>query len=156
MTCPLGSLPDSNRTQCEDIPEVYLRADSGWAIGVMSFSSVGILLTSLVRPATFSVSFPKESRIHTQHSFISYLLINNSGRRFRHRRRRLPCFMNKCLQCAVLEFQKKSSRWFSYRISRDMSLITLSKQTRTEKPSLDGGQTQSFILRTVKSSIIHE
>jgi len=48
MTCPLGSLPDSNRTQCEDIPEVYLRADSGWAIGVMSFSSVGILLTSLV------------------------------------------------------------------------------------------------------------
>ena len=50
MTCPLGSLPDSNRTQCEEIPEVYLRADSGWAIGVMSFSSVGIVLTSLVRP----------------------------------------------------------------------------------------------------------
>ncbi|VVD04782.1 unnamed protein product [Leptidea sinapis] len=34
--------------ECWPIPEAYLRPDSAWAIGAMSFSSVGILLTAFV------------------------------------------------------------------------------------------------------------
>ncbi|XP_004925395.2 metabotropic glutamate receptor 2 isoform X1 [Bombyx mori] len=48
MVCPRGTLPDLTRTQCRPIPEAYLRPDSAWAIGAMSFSSVGILLTAFV------------------------------------------------------------------------------------------------------------
>ncbi|CAF4907633.1 unnamed protein product [Pieris macdunnoughi] len=48
MVCPRGTLPDVTRTNCRPIPEVYLRPDSAWAIGAMSFSSVGILLTAFV------------------------------------------------------------------------------------------------------------
>ncbi|XP_050675733.1 metabotropic glutamate receptor 4-like [Leptidea sinapis] len=48
MVCPRGTLPDPTRTQCWPIPEAYLRPDSAWAIGAMSFSSVGILLTAFV------------------------------------------------------------------------------------------------------------
>ncbi|XP_061383985.1 metabotropic glutamate receptor 2-like [Danaus plexippus] len=48
MVCPRGTLPDPTRTQCRPIPEAYLRPDSAWAIGAMSFSSVGILLTAFV------------------------------------------------------------------------------------------------------------
>ncbi|KAG6449197.1 hypothetical protein O3G_MSEX005931 [Manduca sexta] len=48
MVCPRGTLPDPTRTQCRQIPEAYLRPDSAWAIGAMSFSSVGILLTAFV------------------------------------------------------------------------------------------------------------
>ncbi|KAJ0176873.1 hypothetical protein K1T71_008052 [Dendrolimus kikuchii] len=48
MVCPQGTLPDPTRTHCRPIPEAYLRPDSAWAIGAMSFSSVGILLTSFV------------------------------------------------------------------------------------------------------------
>ncbi|CAH4028623.1 unnamed protein product [Pieris brassicae] len=48
MVCPRGTLPDITRTNCRPIPEVYLRPDSAWAIGAMSFSSVGILLTAFV------------------------------------------------------------------------------------------------------------
>ena len=46
--CPLGTLPNVERSQCLTIPEVYLRPDSGWAIGAMSFSAVGIVLTFMV------------------------------------------------------------------------------------------------------------
>ncbi|XP_046460582.1 metabotropic glutamate receptor 2-like isoform X1 [Daphnia pulex] len=46
--CPLGTLPNVERSQCLTIPEVYLRPDSGWAIGAMSFSAVGIALTFTV------------------------------------------------------------------------------------------------------------
>ena len=46
--CPLGTLPNVERSQCLAIPEVYLRPDSGWAIGAMSFSAVGIVLTFMV------------------------------------------------------------------------------------------------------------
>ncbi|XP_026492105.2 metabotropic glutamate receptor 2-like [Vanessa tameamea] len=48
MVCPRGTLPDPTRTECQPIPEAYLRPDSAWAIGAMSFSSVGILLTAFV------------------------------------------------------------------------------------------------------------
>jgi hypothetical protein len=47
--CPLGTLPNVERSQCLTIPEVYLRPDSGWAIGAMSFSAVGIALTFTVQ-----------------------------------------------------------------------------------------------------------
>ncbi|KAL4705189.1 hypothetical protein ACJJTC_013989 [Scirpophaga incertulas] len=48
MVCPRGTLPDSARTACRPIPEAYLRPDSAWAIGAMSFSSAGVLLTAFV------------------------------------------------------------------------------------------------------------
>lgn len=44
----MGSLPNAEHSQCLPIPEVYLEPDSGWAIGAMSFSAVGILLTCTV------------------------------------------------------------------------------------------------------------
>ncbi|XP_041979527.1 metabotropic glutamate receptor 2-like [Aricia agestis] len=46
--CARGTLPDATRTHCRPIPELYLRPDSAWAIGAMSFSAVGILLTAFV------------------------------------------------------------------------------------------------------------
>ncbi|XP_049694111.2 metabotropic glutamate receptor 2 [Helicoverpa armigera] len=46
--CPRGTLPNPTKTECRPIPEAYLRPDSAWAIGAMSFSSVGILLTAFV------------------------------------------------------------------------------------------------------------
>ncbi|CAH0585966.1 unnamed protein product [Chrysodeixis includens] len=46
--CPRGTLPNPTKTECRQIPEAYLRPDSAWAIGAMSFSSVGILLTAFV------------------------------------------------------------------------------------------------------------
>lgn len=48
IMCPLGTLPDAVKEKCEDIPEVFLRPDSGWAIGAMSFSLCGILITFFV------------------------------------------------------------------------------------------------------------
>ncbi|KAK3918104.1 Metabotropic glutamate receptor 4, partial [Frankliniella fusca] len=48
QTCVEGTVPDPNKTWCQEIPEVFLRPDSGWAIGAMSFSSCGILLTLFV------------------------------------------------------------------------------------------------------------
>ncbi|KPJ01848.1 Metabotropic glutamate receptor [Papilio xuthus] len=48
VVCERGTLPDAARTRCQPIPELYLRPDSAWAIGAMSFSSLGILLTAFV------------------------------------------------------------------------------------------------------------
>ncbi|XP_061715868.1 metabotropic glutamate receptor 2-like [Cydia pomonella] len=48
VVCSRGTLPDPTRTHCMPIPEAYLRPDSAWAIGAMSFSSVGILVTAFV------------------------------------------------------------------------------------------------------------
>jgi metabotropic X receptor len=47
-TCPLGHLPDTLKEHCDEIPEVYLRPESGWAIGAMSFSALGIFVTLFV------------------------------------------------------------------------------------------------------------
>ncbi|GFT08475.1 metabotropic glutamate receptor [Nephila pilipes] len=46
--CPLGFLPNAEHTQCERIPLQYMRLDSYWAIGVMIFSSLGIVITLFV------------------------------------------------------------------------------------------------------------
>uniref|UniRef100_A0A2H1WA83 SFRICE_020462 n=1 Tax=Spodoptera frugiperda TaxID=7108 RepID=A0A2H1WA83_SPOFR len=46
--CPLGTLPGAGRTHCAAVPELYLRPDSPAAIGAMAFSSLGMLLTTLV------------------------------------------------------------------------------------------------------------
>ncbi|KAF2903644.1 hypothetical protein ILUMI_02551 [Ignelater luminosus] len=46
--CPLGTVPDPLHVRCIDIPEEYLRPESGWAIGAMALSSTGILITTFV------------------------------------------------------------------------------------------------------------
>lgn len=46
--CPKGTLPDAVKEKCVDIPEVYLQADSWWAIGAMTFGLVGICITTFV------------------------------------------------------------------------------------------------------------
>nr|XP_024217678.1 metabotropic glutamate receptor-like [Halyomorpha halys] len=46
--CPAGTLPDANQKLCKPLPEVYLRVESGWAIGAMSLSLAGIIATLFV------------------------------------------------------------------------------------------------------------
>lgn len=48
MTCPMGTLPDALKQHCDQIPEVYMRPESIWAIGAMSLSFIGILITLFV------------------------------------------------------------------------------------------------------------
>ena len=48
MTCPQGTVPNLLHTACHEIPEVFLRPESGCAIGAMSLSSTGILITLFV------------------------------------------------------------------------------------------------------------
>ncbi|XP_028173175.1 metabotropic glutamate receptor 2-like isoform X1 [Ostrinia furnacalis] len=48
VECPLGTLPDAARVRCAAVPELYLRPDAPAAIGAMAFSSLGVLLTTLV------------------------------------------------------------------------------------------------------------
>lgn len=64
--CPQGTLPNAERSQCLSIPEVYLRPDTGWAIGAMSFSTIGILLTFAVNTTfIFKIKMHKERRMKT-------------------------------------------------------------------------------------------
>ncbi|XP_014601377.1 PREDICTED: metabotropic glutamate receptor 2-like isoform X2 [Polistes canadensis] len=46
--CQQGTIPDETHSTCSEIPEEFLRLESGWAIGAMSFSAVGILVTLFV------------------------------------------------------------------------------------------------------------
>ncbi|XP_053610017.1 metabotropic glutamate receptor 2-like [Plodia interpunctella] len=48
VECPLGTLPDAARTRCEPVPELYLRPGHPAAIGAMAFSTLGVVLTTLV------------------------------------------------------------------------------------------------------------
>ncbi|XP_015108893.1 metabotropic glutamate receptor 2 [Diachasma alloeum] len=48
VQCPQGTVPDETHSHCRDIPEEFLKPDSGWAIGAMSFSASGILVTLFV------------------------------------------------------------------------------------------------------------
>ncbi|XP_058794617.1 metabotropic glutamate receptor 2 isoform X2 [Phymastichus coffea] len=48
IDCPEGATPDETHSFCRDIPEEFLKLESGWAIGAMSFSSIGILVTLFV------------------------------------------------------------------------------------------------------------
>ncbi|XP_025836256.1 metabotropic glutamate receptor-like [Agrilus planipennis] len=48
INCPLGTLPHHLHIRCVEIPEEYLRPESGWAIGAMALSSTGILITMFV------------------------------------------------------------------------------------------------------------
>ncbi|XP_063990032.1 metabotropic glutamate receptor 2-like isoform X2 [Diachasmimorpha longicaudata] len=48
VQCPQGTVPDETHSHCKDIPEEFLKPDSGWAIGAMSFSASGILVTLFV------------------------------------------------------------------------------------------------------------
>lgn len=46
--CPKGTVPDAAKEFCQDIPEVFLRPGSAWAIGAMAFSSTGMIITLFV------------------------------------------------------------------------------------------------------------
>ncbi|XP_072948843.1 metabotropic glutamate receptor 2-like [Epargyreus clarus] len=48
VECARGTLPAARRTHCARVPELYLRAGDPAAIGAMTFSALGILLTMLV------------------------------------------------------------------------------------------------------------
>ncbi|KAK9295316.1 hypothetical protein QLX08_010344 [Tetragonisca angustula] len=48
MPCRQGTVPDDTHSACRDIPEEFLRPESGWAIGAMAFSATGILITLFV------------------------------------------------------------------------------------------------------------
>uniref|UniRef100_A0A182K429 Chromatin-remodeling ATPase INO80 n=1 Tax=Anopheles christyi TaxID=43041 RepID=A0A182K429_9DIPT len=48
VNCPRGTLPDIYHEECQQIPESYLRPESFLAIGAMTFSSFGILITFFV------------------------------------------------------------------------------------------------------------
>ncbi|XP_049544407.1 chromatin-remodeling ATPase INO80-like [Anopheles darlingi] len=48
VNCPRGTLPDAYHEECQQIPESYLRPESFYAIGAMTFSSFGILITLFV------------------------------------------------------------------------------------------------------------
>ncbi|KZC14082.1 Metabotropic glutamate receptor [Dufourea novaeangliae] len=48
IPCRQGTVPDETHSTCQDIPEEFLRPESGWAIGAMSFSASGILITFCV------------------------------------------------------------------------------------------------------------
>lgn len=45
ISCRQGTVPDETHSACRDIPEEFLRPESGWAIGAMSFSATGILVS---------------------------------------------------------------------------------------------------------------
>ncbi|XP_054707445.1 metabotropic glutamate receptor 6-like [Uloborus diversus] len=46
--CPLGYQPNENHTICQPIELQYMKLDSYWAIGIMTLSSVGIVITMFV------------------------------------------------------------------------------------------------------------
>ncbi|KAL0120863.1 hypothetical protein PUN28_008503 [Cardiocondyla obscurior] len=46
--CKRGTLPDETHSMCREVPEEFLRPESGWAIGAMSFSATGMLVTLFV------------------------------------------------------------------------------------------------------------
>jgi hypothetical protein len=46
--CPWGTIPNAVKEHCDIIPEVYLQADSWWAIGAMTFGLIGICITVFV------------------------------------------------------------------------------------------------------------
>ncbi|XP_011049692.1 PREDICTED: metabotropic glutamate receptor 2 isoform X2 [Acromyrmex echinatior] len=48
MQCERGTLPDETHSICREVPEEFLRPESGWAIGAMSFSATGMLVTLFV------------------------------------------------------------------------------------------------------------
>lgn len=48
IQCRRGTLPDETHSTCRDVPEEFLRPESAWAIGAMSFSATGILVTLFV------------------------------------------------------------------------------------------------------------
>ncbi|XP_017789864.1 PREDICTED: metabotropic glutamate receptor 2 [Habropoda laboriosa] len=48
IACRQGTVPDETHSTCRDIPEEFLRPESGWAIGAMAFSATGIFITMFV------------------------------------------------------------------------------------------------------------
>ncbi|KAL7014522.1 hypothetical protein ACKWTF_015984 [Chironomus riparius] len=48
IMCPWGTIPNAVKEHCDNIPEVYLQADSWWAVGAMTFGLIGICITVFV------------------------------------------------------------------------------------------------------------
>ncbi|KAL1462425.1 hypothetical protein WDU94_014259 [Cyamophila willieti] len=48
VICPEGTKPNLEHTECLDVPEVYLKYESQWAIGAMALSTVGIIITAFI------------------------------------------------------------------------------------------------------------
>uniref|UniRef100_A0A8D8HVL6 Metabotropic glutamate receptor 8 n=2 Tax=Culex pipiens TaxID=7175 RepID=A0A8D8HVL6_CULPI len=48
INCPRGTTPDEYHEKCNHIPEDYLKPESAYAIGAMSFCSCGMLMTLFV------------------------------------------------------------------------------------------------------------
>ncbi|XP_013777493.1 metabotropic glutamate receptor 4-like [Limulus polyphemus] len=48
VECPLGFLPDVDHRHCESIPELYMSPDTTWAVGALTFATIGIFLTIFV------------------------------------------------------------------------------------------------------------
>ena len=61
--CQNGTLPDREHSKCMELPEKYLRLDSFWAIGAMTFALIGIIMTIGI-----FVVFIR----YTQHYFLIY------------------------------------------------------------------------------------
>uniref|UniRef100_A0A8D8Q587 Metabotropic glutamate receptor 8 n=1 Tax=Cacopsylla melanoneura TaxID=428564 RepID=A0A8D8Q587_9HEMI len=48
VICPEGTKPNIEHTECLDVPEVYLKYESQWAIGAMALSTIGIITTAFI------------------------------------------------------------------------------------------------------------
>ncbi|KAI5744195.1 hypothetical protein M8J76_000032 [Diaphorina citri] len=48
VICPEGTKPNVEHTECLEVPEVYLKYESHWAIGAMGLSTMGILITAFI------------------------------------------------------------------------------------------------------------
>ncbi|GBM78137.1 Metabotropic glutamate receptor [Araneus ventricosus] len=71
--CPLGYLPNAEHTVCEMIPLQYMRLDSYWAMGVMAFSTLGILITVFVIAVFFK--FRDTPVVRASGRELSYVLL---------------------------------------------------------------------------------
>jgi len=70
-------LPDETHSICREVPEEFLRPESGWAIGAMSFSATGILvgILHILCKIYFPILNDLESYISILVSHITYKLI---------------------------------------------------------------------------------
>ena len=67
--CQNGTLPDREHSKCLELPEKYLRLNSFWAIGAMTFALIGIIMTIGI-----FVVFIRyvNSKYNTQQQFLIY------------------------------------------------------------------------------------
>ncbi|XP_068207729.1 metabotropic glutamate receptor 2-like isoform X1 [Palaemon carinicauda] len=74
LSCSMGTLPSKDQLTCVPIPEVYIQPDSLWAIGAMLFSSLGLIMTSVVMWAF--VSYNDTPVVRASGRELSYVLLS--------------------------------------------------------------------------------